>query len=94
MAKHKSLLIILGLILIAVGLALFNALRFWAIISLVVGFIAMTRAITLKSGKKEPENESKEEIVGVEKEPETESEEETENIEEEGMEEENNEDFK
>jgi len=88
MTKHKSLLIILGLILIVVGLFLFNTLRFWGIIALVVGLIAMARAITLKSSKKEPENEPKEEIIEAEEEPENESEEETEKIEEEDIEEE------
>ena len=59
MANHNIPLITLGILLVIVGIFLFNSLKVWGIIALIVGIIALIRTITLKSDRKK--EESKEE---------------------------------
>ena len=75
MANYKLSLIVLGFILIGVGIVLFNLLRFWGIIALIVGLIALARAFTMKSVENEKKKkEPKEEVVESETEEESEEE--------------------
>ncbi len=61
MVKYDLYFIVLGMILVALGVLLFTTLKFLAIISLIIGLIALVRGFTLRTSSKKKNKEIVEE---------------------------------